>query len=303
MNQTEKEKIVRFQKIKDTVQHVASHVPTNKNKGTFLRSIKTDVNWDILSQTESVQKESGVEVEKAQKEMTQQKKELCDLETNNAKYKQNRKVLEDNIRDIMSKLVQVKSTTIQKLQLIEEVKKELKEQEVDFEYYDTKRQQIEEKSIIELIFRPDITFPMIGKEGTYHKLWESCNVLRGRKRILFNEYRQEMSDWFRLNTTYQSKEFAFKEVEDQISVCEKQLMSISEKVVFWLEWYVLYGIFSSYLRKQNSLMELDRLISEYGEIGSLLASYEEVKEALEYWEHREEHSDYLAKKIKELIQK
>ncbi len=92
----------------------------------------------------------------------------------------------------------------------------------------------------------------------------------------------------------------YDEIAFQLNEYEKRLLNMSEKVAYWLEWYVLYDIFCTYLNAQGNLVELDMILADCGEQTIVFDSYADVKEALEYWKDRDKHPEYLKNKIESL---
>lgn len=166
--------------------------------------------------------------------------------------------------------------------------------------YSAMAREVSRKKGIELVFRPDLTVPLVVHEKDY-KAWQK------RRRELTDQlhdgclaYKDDLSQWLSAERAYRSAQAKLEELHGERTKLQNELMDLSKRTAYWLEWFVLYGLFEIYIRSQEQSVEMLRLLEDLGETVSLFSTYGEVKEALQYWEDREAHPEYLKGMLKRL---
>lgn len=310
MDAREMEKAERFSKIRQNAikcMEGKSAVRLTRPVTEFVLSVNfctgalnPDPRSVILEQVKKAQEEAGEEVAKAELELNSRKAELQQTEISCAKAKEKRMKCESAIRNLYSERKKEKDNMKGYIDLYSGGKKDLWKKSEDFRYYKEKINQINSKKFVELIFRPDIVFPIAGKEEKIKSLRRECDLLENNIRNLYHSYCDSFHKWLSLELDYRLEKEQAAEEELKIKKLQERLMNESKVAAYWLEWYVLYGIFRIYLESQESSLALDRILTQIGEEVPLLGSYDEVKEALSYWKEREENLEYLKCKIKSL---
>lgn len=254
----------------------------------------------LIRQMHEVQKEAGEEVAKAEKQTKDNQIKLQKLEAAYAAAVQSKSDCEEKIRSIIPGREKEKLNMQSYVKLYEQKLKDLQEKQNDYNYYADKINQVNTKSTFELIFRPDIVFPLAGKQDKITSLWNECQTLTSQTRDAYDMYCKSTIQWLEDEQEYQKTMEQIAESGKDASEAQKCLMEESQEITYWLEWFILCGIFEAYLKSQDTAMEIDNLLKQIDEEAPLLASYGDVKEALEYWRDREAHPEYLEQKIKKL---
>lgn len=254
----------------------------------------------LLEQLRTAREQASQAVAQAQQSQEASKDQIVHLESLYSQKNAEIHAAESAAKDFQAGRDVEKQKMMERMPIILDIYAQCSSLDEKINEYSAKARKAAQKKGIELVFRPDLTFPLVAQESDYKAWQKRRRELTGQLRDGCLAYKSDQAKWLSAEHEYRSVQAKLEELHRDRTKLQSMLMDVSKQTAYWLEWFVLYGLFEIYIRSQEQSVEMLQLLEDLGEAVSLFSTYSEVKEALQYWADREAHPEYLKEMLKRL---
>lgn len=294
---------LRCQALRALKTQVRSAEAPSKPKAVCLSVKNASVDFStesLLGQLRTAREQASQAVAQAQQSQEASKDQIVHLESLYSQKNAEIHATESAARDFQAGRDVEKQKMMERMPIILDIYAQRSSLDGKINEYSAMARKAARKKSIELVFRPDLTFPLILQESDY-KAWQKRSwELTQQLHDGCLAYKNDLSQWLSAEHAYRSAQTKLEELHRDRTELQSKLMDVSKQTAYWLEWFVLYGLFEIYIRSQEQSVEMLQLLEDLGETVSLFSTYSEVKEALQYWADRDAHPEYLKEMLKRL---
>ena len=254
----------------------------------------------LLGQLRAAREQASQAVAQAQQSQEVSKDQIVHLESLYSQKNAEIYATESAAKDFQAGRDVEKQKMMERMPIILDIYAQCSSLDEKINEYSAKARKAAQKKGIELVFRPDLTFPLVAQESDYKAWQKRRRELTGQLRDGCLAYKSDQAKWLSAEHEYRSVQANLEELHRDRTELQSMLMDVSKQTAYWLEWFVLYGLFEIYIRSQEQSVEMLQLLEDLGEAVSLFSTYSEVKEALQYWADREARPEYLKEMLKRM---